>query len=58
MSKVYTVHEQVALMSSSKSKTHLLLYVHEQFAMSLHLLCSTILHLWLLVYTNYSAVES
>ena len=32
------VHEQVALMSSSKSK-------QEQFAMSLHLLCFTILHL-------------
>ena len=39
---VLAVHEQVALMSSSQSKMHLLLYVHEQFAMSLHLLCSTI----------------
>ena len=43
------VQEQVALMSSSRSETRLLLYVHEQLAMSLHLLCSTILHLWLLL---------
>ena len=34
------VHEQVALMSFSQSEARLLLYVHEQFAMSLHLLCS------------------
>ena len=31
------VHEKVALISSSQSKTRQLLYVHEQFAMSLHL---------------------
>ena len=43
---VPAVHEQEVLMSSSWSKTHLLLYIHEQFAMSLHLLCSTILHVF------------
>ena len=37
---------------------HLLLYFQEQFAMSLHLLCSTILHLWLLLCAHNSAVES
>ena len=55
---VLAVHEQVALMSFSQSKTRLLLHVHEQFAMSLHLLCSTILHLWLLLCANNSVVES
>ena len=43
---VPAVHEQEVPMSSSWSKTHLLLYIHEQFAMSLHLLCSTILHVF------------
>ena len=52
------VHEQVALMSCSWSETRLQLYIHEQFAMSLHLLCSTILHLWLLIFSaSNSAVE-
>ena len=41
------VNVQVALISSSYSETRLPLYIHEQFAMSLHLLCSTMLHLWL-----------
>ena len=52
------VHEQVALMSSSQSEMLLLSFVHEQFAMSLHLLWCTILHLWLLLCANNSAVES
>ena len=55
---VLAVHEQVALMSFSWSKIRLLLYVHEQFAMSMHLLCSTVLHLWLLLCANNSAVET
>ena len=42
------VHKQVALIS----KMPLLLYIHEQFFMSLHLLYSTILHLWLLLRTT------
>ena len=37
---VLAVHEQVALVSFCYSEMHLLLYVHEQLAMSLHLLCS------------------
>ena len=45
---VLAVHEQVALISSTWSKTRLLLNAHEHFAMSLLLLCSTILDLWLL----------
>ena len=36
----------------------LILYVREQFIMSLHLLCSTILHMWLLLRESNSAVES
>ena len=55
---MFAVHEQVALMSSSESETCLLLYVHEQFTMSLHLLCSTILPMWLLIFSaNNSTVE-
>ena len=34
-------YEQVALMSLSRGKIRLLLYIHGQFALSLHLLCST-----------------
>ena len=41
------VNEQVALISSSYSETRLPRYIYEQFAMSLYLLCSTMLHLWL-----------
>ena len=48
---VTAVHEQIALMSSSQSKTRLLLYVHEQFAMPLHLLCSTILYIYTYIYS-------
>ena len=55
---VLIVHEQVPLMSFSWSKMHLLLYVHEPFAMSLHLLSSIILHLLLLSCANNSAVGS
>ena len=55
---VLAVHEQVALISSSYSKMRLLLCVREQFAMSLHLLCSTILHVWLLLSANNIAAES
>ena len=46
---VLAVHEQVALMSSPQSKTCLLRYVHEKFVMSLHLLCSIVLQLWILL---------
>ena len=55
---VLAVHEQVVLMNSSYNELRLLLYVHDQFAMSLDLLPSTILHLWLLLCANNSAVES
>ena len=39
---MFAVNEQGELMSSSLSETRLLLYVDEQFAMSLHLYCSNI----------------
>ena len=48
---MFVVHQQVALMSSSYSKMRLLIRVNEQFSMSLHLLCSTSLHLWLLIFS-------
>ena len=51
------VLKQVALMSPSKSEMRLLLYVNQQFAMSLHLFCSTILHLFLILSANNSAIE-
>ena len=47
------VDEPVALMSSSKSGARLLSYVHEQFVMSLNLLCSTIyIHTYIYIYTH------
>ena len=55
---ILPVHEQVALMSSGYREMRLLLYFHEQFAMPLHLLRSTILHIWLLVQANENVVES
>ena len=52
------VCKQVALMSSFYSQPCLLLHIQEQFTMSLNLLCSTLLHLWLLIFSaNSSAVE-
>ena len=39
-----SVHELAALMSSSQSETHLLLYAHEELARPLHSLCSTIIY--------------
>ena len=55
---VLAVHQQLVLMSSSQSKSRLLRYVHEQFAMSLNLLCSTISDLWLLLCAKNNAVDS
>ena len=39
-----SVHELAALMSSSQSETHLLLYAHEELARPLHSLCSSIIY--------------
>ena len=39
-----SVHELAALMSSSQSETHLLLYAHEELATPLHSLCLTIIY--------------
>ena len=54
---VLAVHGNMALVSSFQSETGLLLYVHEQFAMSLDLLCFTILYIRLLLFENNSAVK-
>ena len=55
---VLAVHEQVALMSSSFSEKRLLLYAHEQFAISQHILCSTIyiltyIYIYIYIYILY-----
>ena len=55
---VLVVHEQVTLMGTSQSETCLLLQIHAQFAMSLHLLCSPISHMRLLLCASNSFVES
>ena len=47
---MFVFQQQVALMSSFYSKMRFLIRVNEQFPMSLHLLCSTSLHLWLLIF--------
>ena len=52
---MFAVHEQVALISSSWGKTRLQLYVHEQFAMLMHLLCSTIyvyIYIYMYIYIH------
>ena len=55
---IFSVHQEVALMSYCYSETCLLLYVHEQFAKSVQLLCSTVLHMCLLLCGNNGAAES
>ena len=48
---MFAVNEQGELMSSSLSETRLLLYVDEQFAMSLHLNCSNIyIYIYIYIY--------
>ena len=55
---MYIYIYNIFIVEHNYSETRLLLYVHEQFTMSLHLLCSAVIRLWLLIFSaNNSAVE-
>ena len=55
---MYIYIYNIFIVEHNYSETCLLLYVHEQFTMSLHLLCSAVIRLWLLIFSaNNSAVE-
>ena len=55
---IYIYIYNIFIVEHNYSETRLLLYVHEQFTMSLRLLCSAVIRLWLLIFSaNNSAVE-
>ena len=55
---VLTVHEQVANELFLEQNVPATTLHVQQFVMSLHLLCSTILHHWLQLRANNRAIES